>query len=54
MIEKTNVLPVGSMITVRFASEGGRETIAVIVGHLSLRKDRQCFSNLSSFGSVIL
>ncbi len=43
MIEKTNVLPVGSMITVRFASEGGRETVAVIVGHLSLRKDRQCF-----------
>ncbi len=42
MIEKSNVLPVGSMITVRFASEG-RDTVAVIVGHLSLRKDRQCF-----------
>lgn len=43
MIEKSSVLPIGSIITILFTFEGDRETVAVIVGHLSLRQDRQCF-----------
>lgn len=42
MLQKNQVLPIGSVVTVRFTSDVGRETVAVIVGHLTLRRDRKC------------
>ncbi len=42
MLQKNQVLPIGSVVTVRFKSDVGRETVAVIVGHLTLRNDRKC------------
>lgn len=42
MLQKNQVLPIGSVVTVRFSSDAGRETVAVIVGHLTLRNDRKC------------
>ena len=42
MLEKTQVLPIGSVVSVFFPCDNGRETTAVIIGHLTLRKDRQC------------
>ena len=38
MFEKKQMLPIGSKVTVRYALDGGTETVLVIVGHLSLRK----------------
>ncbi len=43
MLQKNQILPIGSVVTVRFACEVGRETVAVIVGHLTLRNDRKCY-----------
>ena len=43
MLKKTQVLPIGSIVAVMFPSGNGEETIAVIIGHLTLKKDRQCF-----------
>lgn len=37
MLDKTQVLPIGSMITVMFSCDENKETVAVIVGHLTLR-----------------
>lgn len=42
MLEKRSILPVGSMVTVTFAANEGRETFAVIVGHLTLREPSLC------------
>lgn len=39
MLTKNHVLPIGSVITVCFNSDEGRCTIAVIIGHLTFRKD---------------
>lgn len=39
MLTKNHVLPIGSVIAVRFNSDEGKHTIAVIIGHLTLRRD---------------
>lgn len=43
MVEKGQVLPVGSIVTVKFDADMGRVTTALIVGHLSLLKPHKCF-----------
>lgn len=43
MLQKDQILPIGSVVTVRFPDDDGKETVALIVGHLTLRKDRKCF-----------
>lgn len=42
MFEKKQMLPIGSKVTVRYALDGGAETLLVIVGHLSLRNKTVC------------
>ncbi len=43
MMEKKNILPIGSAVSVKYAVDGGKETVLIVVGHLSLRKDTLCF-----------
>lgn len=43
MLERKQILPVGSRITVCFASDGGKETFLVVVGHLSLKRAMMCY-----------
>lgn len=38
MLKKDQILPIGSLVTVFFKSDGGKETIALIVGHLTMQK----------------
>lgn len=42
MLEKKQILPIGSLVSVRYASDGGAETVLMIVGHLSLRRKSLC------------
>lgn len=42
MLEKKQVLPIGSVVSVEFAADEGKETIAVIVGHLTLLNSFKC------------
>lgn len=42
MFEKKQMLPIGSKVTVCYASDGGTETVLVVVGHLSLRNKNTC------------
>ena len=42
MFEKKQMLPIGSKVTVRYALDGGMETVLMIVGHLSLRNKTVC------------
>jgi len=43
MLEKKQILPIGSHVTVRYAADGGKETLLLIVGHLSLQNATQCY-----------
>lgn len=43
MLERKQILPVGSRITVCFAADGGKETFLVVVGHLSLKRAMMCY-----------
>lgn len=43
MLEKKQILPVGSRVTVRYAADGGKETLLLIVGHLSLQNATLCY-----------
>ena len=42
MLEKKQILPIGSLVSVRYASDGGTETVLMIVGYLSLRSKTIC------------
>ncbi len=46
MLKKEQVLPIGSVVTVRFDDDVGRDTgqdtLCIIVGHLTLQKGRKC------------
>ncbi len=42
MMEKKKILPIGSVVSVKYAIDKGKETVHVIVGHLSLRKASLC------------
>jgi len=42
MFEKKHLLPLGSKVTVRYALDGGIETVLFVVGHLSLRNRTVC------------
>ncbi len=39
MLERSQILPVGSLITIRHETDKGKETVCVVVGHLTLRRD---------------
>ena len=39
MLERNQILPVGSLITIRHETDKGKETVCVVVGHLTLRRE---------------
>ncbi len=39
MLERNQILPVGSVITVRNTIDKGKEAVCVVVGHLTLRRE---------------
>ena len=42
MLKKSQILPVGCVVTVLFKADQGKETFALIVGHLTLHNAFQC------------
>ncbi len=42
MLDRKQILPLGSKVSVQYAMDDGKETILLIVGHLSLRKHHVC------------
>ena len=43
MLEKKQILPIGSRVAVRYAADGGKETLLLILGHLSLKNATLCY-----------
>ncbi len=39
MLERNQIFPVGSLITIRHETDKGKETVCVVVGHLTLRRE---------------
>lgn len=42
MLEKRQILPIGSAVAVCYRTDGGKETLLLIVGHLTLRREKVC------------
>lgn len=42
MLEKRQILPIGSVVAVCYRTDGGKETLLQIVGHLTLRREKVC------------
>lgn len=42
MLEKMQILPIGSTVAVCYRTDGGKETILQIVGHLTMRRAKVC------------
>lgn len=42
MLEKRQILPIGSVVAVCYRTDGGKETLLQIVGHLTLRRAKVC------------
>ena len=38
MLERKQILPIGSTIAVCYRTDGGKETILQVVGHLTMRR----------------
>lgn len=42
MLERKQILPIGSTVAVCYRTDGGKETLLQVVGHLTLRRARVC------------
>ena len=42
MLERKEILPIGSTVGVCYQTDGGKETLLQIVGHLTMRREKVC------------
>lgn len=42
MLERKQILPIGSTVAVCYRTDGGKETLLQVVGHLTLRRAKVC------------
>lgn len=42
MLERKQILPIGSTVAVCYRTDGGKETILQVVGHLTMRRAKVC------------